>query len=67
MQLHPESKHKVQDNGRAEGHESGIDEVFTDTASREIELFSQFRTNSKYLVFNEIPKLVHTCFTIIAS
>lgn len=40
VQLHPEGQHEVQDNGRAEGHEGGVDEVFPDAARREIELFS---------------------------
>jgi len=67
VQFHPECQDKIQNNGRAESHESGVDEVFPDAAGRKIELFPQFRTNSKYLVFNEIPKLVHSSVSIIAS
>jgi hypothetical protein len=40
VQFHPKGQYEVQDNGGAEGHESGVDEVFPDAARREIELFS---------------------------
>jgi len=67
LQFHPERKYEIKDNRRSEGHESGIDKIQPDAASREIKLFAQLCAYTKYLIFNVIPKLAHTFFPIITS
>lgn len=54
--LHPESQHEINDDGRPESKEGGVNKIKTDAAGREMKLFSQPGTNSEDLILQEIAK-----------
>lgn len=60
LHFHPERQNKIQDYGRSEREERGVNEIKPDAAGRDIHLLPQPGADPKCLLFNEISNSFHT-------
>lgn len=63
--FHPERQNQIEYNRRPECEKGCVDEIYTDTAGRKIQFFTQLGTNPKNVVLYKITDtVIHTSFRI---